>query len=136
MAAFFSVDMVSTQVFYTLLRGLTTALGVSFGGFSALQEQRLKPSDFEGAILCSVVPYLVATLRESAQRVLGCKPMLITRKLDTGLTLDLPEPEKLEAMETVVSHYTDAKPPIDPAVLARVRLFALDVDELSCKEHV
>lgn len=76
----------------------TTGWGVPeyVGGiWSALQEQRLKPSDFEGAILCSVVPYLVATLRESAQRVLGCKPMLITRKLDTGLTLDLPEPEKL-----------------------------------------
>lgn len=76
----------------------TTGWGVPeyVGGiWSALQEQRLKPSDFEGAILCSVVPYLVATLRESAQRVLGCKPMLITRKLDTGLILDLPEPEKL-----------------------------------------
>ena len=76
----------------------TTGWGVPeyVGGiWSALQEQRLKPSDFEGAILCSVVPYLVATLRESAQRVLGCKPMLITRKLDTGLILDLPEPAKL-----------------------------------------
>ena len=65
------------------------------GIWSVLQQQRLKPADFEGSILCSVVPYLVAALRESAQRVLGCKPMLITRKLDTGLTLDLPEPEKL-----------------------------------------
>lgn len=65
------------------------------GIWSVLQQQRLKPADFEGSILCSVVPYLVAALRESAQRVLGCKPMLITRKLNTGLTLDLPEPEKL-----------------------------------------
>lgn len=56
--------------------------------------------------------------------------------IGTGRVREVPEPEKLEAMETVVSHYTDAKPPIDPAMLARVRLFALDVDELSCKEHV
>ena len=65
------------------------------GIWMALQQQRLRPSDFEGAILCSVVPYLVATLRESAQQVLGYKPMLITRKLDTGLTMDLPEPDRL-----------------------------------------
>lgn len=56
--------------------------------------------------------------------------------IGTGRVREVPEPEKLEAMETVVAHYTDAKPPIDPAMLARVRLFALDVDELSCKEHV
>ena len=62
MAAFFSVDMVSTQVFYTLLRGLTTALGVSFGGFSALQEQRLRtifenPNIFAG---CAGVAILLS----------------------------------------------------------------------------
>lgn len=56
--------------------------------------------------------------------------------IGTGRVREVPEPEKLEAMEAVVAHYTDAKPPIDPAMLARVRLFALDVDELSCKEHV
>ena len=56
--------------------------------------------------------------------------------IGTGRVREVPEPEKLEAMEAVVAHYTDAKPPIDPAMLERVRLFALDVDELSCKEHV
>ena len=85
MAAFFSVDMVSTQVFYTLLRGLTTALGVSFGGFSALQEQRLRtifenPNIFAGcagvAILLSLG--LAASAVKRKERCLHLSCLLVT----------------------------------------------------------
>ena len=54
----------------------------------------------------------------------------------TGRTYEIPEEEKLAAMKTVMSHYTDAELEYDAATLERVRLFALEVEELSCKENV
>ncbi|MEA4941246.1 hypothetical protein SDC9_85514 [bioreactor metagenome] len=54
----------------------------------------------------------------------------------TGRTYEVPEEEKLAAMKTVMAHYTDAELEFDPATLERVRLFALEVEELSCKENV
>lgn len=54
----------------------------------------------------------------------------------TGRTCEVPEEEKLAAMKKVMAHYTDAELEFDPAALERVRLFALEVEELSCKENV
>lgn len=56
--------------------------------------------------------------------------------IGTGRTYEVPEEEKLAAMKTMMAHYTDAQLEFDPAMMARVRLFALEVEELSCKEHV
>ena len=42
LAAFFSIDMVSTRIFYRGLYALINGLGVPFGGFDAWQEQRLR----------------------------------------------------------------------------------------------
>lgn len=56
--------------------------------------------------------------------------------IGTGRTYEVPEEEKLAAMKTVLAHYTDAELEFDPAMMARVRLFALEVEELSCKVHV
>lgn len=56
--------------------------------------------------------------------------------IGTGRTYEVPEEEKPAAMKTVMAHYTDAELEFDPATLERVRLFALEVEELSCKENV
>lgn len=56
--------------------------------------------------------------------------------IGTGRPYEVPEEEKLAAMKTVMAHYTDAELEYDPAMMARVRLFALEVEELSCKEHI
>ncbi len=56
--------------------------------------------------------------------------------IGTGRTYEVPAQERLAAMKTVMAHYTDADLPYDPVVLERVRLFALEVEELTCKEHI
>jgi nitroimidazol reductase NimA-like FMN-containing flavoprotein (pyridoxamine 5'-phosphate oxidase superfamily) len=56
--------------------------------------------------------------------------------IGTGRTYEVPEEEKLAAMKTVIAHYTDEELEYDPAMMTKVRLFALEVEELSCKEHV
>lgn len=65
------------------------------GIWDILEKQNLKPDNFEGAVISSVVPHVVGALWESTRRLLGKEPMLITEQSDTGLIIDLPEPEKV-----------------------------------------
>lgn len=69
-----------------------------------------------------------------AETACGCT-VLYRSIIGSGRTREVPPEEKEAAMRAVLAHYTDAPLPIDPAMLARTRLFALEVDELSCKEH-
>lgn len=49
----------------------------------------------EGAILSSVVPQITDACRESCRRILGKTPMVVTAQTRTGLTMAVPEPEKV-----------------------------------------
>nr|WP_326184684.1 type III pantothenate kinase [uncultured Oscillibacter sp.] len=60
-----------------------------------LENRRIKADAFQGAIISSVVPRLVETLRGSAKELLGGEPVIVTAQSDTGLVVDLPEPEKV-----------------------------------------
>lgn len=55
--------------------------------------------------------------------------------IGTGRTYELSEEDKPHAMNCLMAHYTGEKLEIPPAALARVRMFALEVEELSCKIH-
>lgn len=55
----------------------------------------LEGKDCEGAILSSVVPQITEAVRCGAGRILGKEVMLVTAETETGLTVDLPEPEKI-----------------------------------------
>lgn len=55
----------------------------------------LQGVECEGAILSSVVPQITLAVQESCGRLLGKMPMLVTTETETGLTIDLPEPEKV-----------------------------------------
>ena len=55
--------------------------------------------------------------------------------IGTGRTYEVAEEKKLNAMNCLMAHYTDRELEFDPAVLKRVRMFALEVEELSCKIH-
>ena len=50
---------------------------------------------FEGAALSSVVPALTAPLRRAAEALLGTAPLCVTAAGDTGLTLAVPEPDRV-----------------------------------------
>lgn len=82
-----------------------------------LEGQGLRAGDFEGAVISSVVPHVVKALWESARQLLGKEPMLITVESDTGLTIDLPEPERVGRDRLVDAAWVAAQFPL-PAVTA------------------
>lgn len=49
----------------------------------------------EGSILSSVVPQITEAVQCAAGRLLGTPPMLVTPETRTGLTIALPEPDKI-----------------------------------------
>lgn len=55
----------------------------------------LEGKNCEGAILSSVVPQITEAVQISCGRILGKMPMLVTTETKTGLTIDLPEPDKV-----------------------------------------
>lgn len=72
----------SAEACLTELRRLLDADGIPTDGFT-------------GAALSSVVPERTEALRICARALTGTAPVLLTAKSRTGLTLDLPEPDKL-----------------------------------------
>lgn len=44
--------------------------------------------------------------------------------------------EKMKGYEILMAHYTDRKLEFDPAIVAKTKIFALDVKEFRCKEHL
>lgn len=60
-----------------------------------LAEAGIQAGAFRGAVLSSVVPALEEQLRGCAQTLTGTEPVVITSKSDTGLTIDLAEPDKV-----------------------------------------
>lgn len=68
--------------------------GVSFPYF---QDCGLNPKQFEGAVLCSVVPGKNHTLIRMLEKEMGIPPLVVSSDLDSGLKLCIKKPEKLGA---------------------------------------
>lgn len=66
--------------------------GVSFPYF---QDTSLDPQQFEGAVLCSVVPGKNKTLIHMLQKEIGKRPLVVSAALRSGLSLHIKKPEKL-----------------------------------------
>lgn len=60
-----------------------------------LRRLHVDAAQAEGVIVCSVVPSLTRPLANACQRLTGCEPMLVSVSLDTGLTMDVDEPERV-----------------------------------------
>lgn len=82
-----------------------------------LKERRLEPEDFSGAVISSVVPQVEAAVRESAREVIGKEPVRISAESDMGLTIGLPEPEKVGCDRLVDAAWAAARFPL-PVVTA------------------
>ena len=79
---------------------MDTVPGRSAGAYLAelrelLAETGIRAGAFRGAVLSSVVPALEEQLRGCARTLTGTEPVVITSKSDTGLTIDLAEPDKV-----------------------------------------
>ncbi len=60
-----------------------------------LRRLNVDASQAEGVIVCSVVPGLTHPLAEACQRLTGHSAMLVSVALDTGLTMDVDEPQRV-----------------------------------------
>lgn len=60
-----------------------------------LRRLHVDPSHAKGVIVCSVVPGLTRPLAEACSRLTSCTPMLVSTALNTGLIMDVDEPERV-----------------------------------------
>lgn len=60
-----------------------------------LRRLHVDAAQADGVIVCSVVPSLTRALSSACRRLTGCEPMLVSAALDTGLTMDVDEPERV-----------------------------------------
>ncbi len=72
-----------------------------------------KENAFKGAIISSVVPPLMPTVREAIKKILGCKVMCVSPGIKTGLNIKIDNPAILGSdlvcgAVSAISHY---KPP-------------------------
>lgn len=70
-----------------------------------------------GAIVSSVVPQVTRAVRDAAGALLGVAPLVVTEQTKTGLTLDLPEKERVGRDRLVDAAWAAARYPL-PAVTA------------------
>lgn len=54
-----------------------------------------KPVDFDGAIICSVVPEITVALKNAVKKVTNCKPILVGPGIKTGLDIRVESPAYL-----------------------------------------
>lgn len=60
---------------------------------SILEIYNLSPSDFEGAILSSVVPPLNAMISSAVNKIFGFRPMLVGSGIKTGINIKMDNPK-------------------------------------------
>lgn len=63
--------------------------------YTRLLRPILEGRQCQGAILSSVVPQITQAMLQAAGNILGVEPMLVGPETKTGLTLDVPEPDKV-----------------------------------------
>ncbi len=62
---------------------------------NTLDIQNIKTTDFDGAIISSVVPPVNGALSRAVKMVFGCEPVLVDVKSNHGLVIDIDRPEIL-----------------------------------------
>lgn len=60
-----------------------------------LARRKVDPAGCEGVIVCSVVPTLTGPLAEACRRLTGREALLVTNRLDSGLTFAVDEPDRV-----------------------------------------
>ncbi|MDD5937851.1 MAG: type III pantothenate kinase [Clostridiales bacterium] len=80
-----------------------------------LADAGIRAGAFRGSVLSSVVPVLEEPLRECVRILTGTEPVIVTVRSDTGLTVDLPEPNRIGRDRLVDAAWAAARFPL-PAV--------------------
>ncbi len=83
--------------------------------FPFLQDMDLEASDFEGAVLTSVVRERTDAFAELITHNLGKRPLIVSHTLNTGLSLDVKQPDRLGTDRIVDAVSASEKYPL-PAI--------------------
>ncbi len=94
-----------------------TNRGWDEAAYTALLTPILAGKTCRGCIVSSVVPQITQAVADAAGKLLGLTPMLVTPSLKTGLTIPLPQPDKIGRDRLVDAAYAAAHFPL-PAVTA------------------
>ncbi len=81
---------------------------------SILDIQNINPTDFEGAVISSVVPPIDAALARAVKLVCGFEPYVINAKSNHGLIIEIDRPETLgnDLITGAVAALAEYKPPL------------------------
>ena len=74
-------------------------------------------AEFSGIVISSVVPRVLGVVREALNSIFGLEPLVVTCESRLGLTLDVPEPQKLGRDRLADSAWAAANYPL-PVVTA------------------
>lgn len=74
-------------------------------------------AEFSGIVISSVVPRVLDVVREALNSIFGLEPLVVTCESKLGLTLDVPEPQKLGRDRLADSAWAAANYPL-PVVTA------------------
>ena len=80
-----------------------------------LERQKLPASKITGAALCSVVPPLVPTFRETCQKYLNTSPLIVEAGVKTGIRICMDNPRELgpdRVVNAVAAHHLYGSPVI------------------------
>ncbi len=78
-----------------------------------LEHEGLRPADISHAILCSVTPPLISTLRQMCQRYFGISPLLVEPGIKTGVNILIDNPREVgpdRIVNAVAGHHLYAGP--------------------------
>ncbi|MCE5194646.1 MAG: type III pantothenate kinase [Nitrospiraceae bacterium] len=101
-----AIDIGNSSINIGFFRGLTIVSkkisarpALSSSGYETAINKILKedktPSSFEGSIISSVVPDNTENIKNACKSLCKKEPLILNHKMNTGMTLDIREPEKL-----------------------------------------
>lgn len=64
---------------------------------NVLQQNKINPVEIKDAIICSVVPNVMHSLASAMIKYLDIKPIIVGANLETGLRIELPNPQQVGA---------------------------------------
>ncbi|NLC73123.1 MAG: type III pantothenate kinase [Ruminococcaceae bacterium] len=81
---------------------------------SILEQYELNPEQFEGAVICSVVPELTSVLKTAVEMVFGIEALVIGAGIKTGLNIGIDDPAELggDLVVGAVAALEIIKPPL------------------------
>ncbi len=72
-----------------------TARDYAAGIRRCLAQGNCSPEDFRGVVISSVVPPVLEPIRESARRIFGKEPMVVSPECDLGISIAVSQPEQV-----------------------------------------